>query len=114
MGLSKLHSVCLTLSYCIFFIIISIRSNHFQGTKRKDHALPESIKISIQSIPLDSGSDVKDIVIQFQEPLKLEPASLAIPEPKTKSMIRGLALRAKETGGFGETLTRDYTCWYYW
>ena len=88
--------------------------NYFQGTKRKDLALPESIKISIQSIPLDSGSDVKDIAIQFQEPLKLEPASLAIPEPKTKSMIRGLALIAKETGGFGETLTRDYTCCYYW
>ena len=34
-------------------------------------------------------------MIQFQEALQLEPASLAIPEPETKSMIRGLALRAK-------------------
>ena len=69
--------------------------NHFQGTKRKDLALPDSIKTSIQSIPLNSGSDVKDIVIQFQEALQLEPASLNSPEPETKSMIRGLALRAK-------------------
>ena len=34
-------------------------------------------------------------MIQFQEALQLEPASLAIPEPKTKSMIRELASRAK-------------------
>ena len=67
--------------------------NHFQGKKRKE--LPESIKTSIQSIPLNSGSNVKDIVIQFQEALQLKPASLAIPEPETKSMIRDLALRAK-------------------
>ena len=32
---------------------------------------------------------------QFQEALQLKPASLAIPEPETKSMIRDLALRAK-------------------
>ena len=57
--------------------------------------LSESIKTSIQSIPLNSESDVKDIVIQFREALQLEPASLVIPEPETKSMIRGLALRAK-------------------
>ena len=63
--------------------------------KGKDLALPESIKTSIQSIPLNSGSDVKDIVSQFQEALQLEPASLASPEPETKSMIRVLALRAK-------------------
>ena len=95
MGLSKLHSVCLTLSYCTFFFIISIRSNHFQGTKRKDLALPESINTSIQSIPLNSASDVKDIVIQFREALQLEPASLVSPEPETRIMIRALALRAK-------------------
>ena len=77
------------------FFVISIRSNHFKGTKRKDLALPESIKTSIQSIPLNSESDVKDIVIQFQEALKLVPASLTSPEPKTKSMIRCLVLRAK-------------------
>ena len=69
--------------------------NRFQGKKRKDLALPESIKTSIQSIPPNSGNDVKDIVIQFQEALQLKPASLAIPEPETKSMIRDLALRAK-------------------
>ena len=34
-------------------------------------------------------------MIQFREALQLEPASLVIPEPQTKSMIRGLALRAK-------------------
>ena len=34
-------------------------------------------------------------MIQFQEALQLEPASLISPEPETKSMIRGLALRAK-------------------
>ena len=34
-------------------------------------------------------------MIQFQEALQLEPASLISPEPDTKSMIRGLALRAK-------------------
>ena len=34
-------------------------------------------------------------MIQFQETLHLEPASLTSPEPETKSMIRGLALRAK-------------------
>ena len=34
-------------------------------------------------------------MIQFQEVLRLERASLASPEPKTKSMIRGLTLRAK-------------------
>ena len=34
-------------------------------------------------------------MIQFQETLQLEPASLTSPEPETKSMIRGLALRAK-------------------
>ena len=34
-------------------------------------------------------------MIQFQEALQLEPASLNSPEPETKSMIRGLALRAK-------------------
>ncbi|CAH3130597.1 unnamed protein product [Pocillopora meandrina] len=61
----------------------------------QSHPLPWSIKTSIQSIPLNSGSDVKDIVIQFQEALQLEPPSLASPEPETKSMIRGLALRAK-------------------
>ena len=78
-----------------FFFIISIRSNHFQGTKRKDLALPESINTSIQSIPLNSASDVKDIVIQFREALQLEPASLVSPEPETRIMIRALALRAK-------------------
>ena len=78
-----------------FFIIISIRSNHFQGTKRKDLALPESINTSIQSIPLNSASDVKDIVVQFREALQLEPASLVSPEPETRIMIRALALRAK-------------------
>ena len=57
--------------------------------------LSESIKTSIQSIPLNSEIDVKDIVIHFREALQLEPASLVIPEPETKSMIRGLALRAK-------------------
>ena len=81
--------------HLILLFVISIRSNHFQGTKRKDLALPESIKTSIQSIPLNSESDVKDIVIQFREALQLEPASLVSPEPETKSMIRGLALRAK-------------------
>ena len=73
--------------------LFQIVLNHFQGKKRKE--LPESIKTSIQSIPLNSGSNVKDIVIQFQEALQLKPASLAIPEPETKSMIRDLALRAK-------------------
>ena len=34
-------------------------------------------------------------MIQFQEALQLEPASLISPEPETKSVIRGLALRAK-------------------
>ena len=34
-------------------------------------------------------------MIQFREALQLEPASLVTPEPETKSMIRGLALRAK-------------------
>ena len=34
-------------------------------------------------------------MIQFQEALQLEPASLVSPEPETKSMIRGLSLRAK-------------------
>ena len=34
-------------------------------------------------------------MIQFKEALQLEPASLISPEPETKSMIRGLALRAK-------------------
>ena len=34
-------------------------------------------------------------MIQFREALQLEPASLVIPKPETKSMIRGLALRAK-------------------
>ena len=57
--------------------------------------LSESIKTSIHSIPLNSEIDVKDIVIHFREALQLEPASLVIPEPETKSMIRGLALRAK-------------------
>ena len=83
------------LLHLILLFVISIRSNHFQGTKRKDLALPESIKTSIQSIPLNSESDVKDIVIQFREALQLESASLVTPEPETKSMIRGLALRAK-------------------
>ena len=69
--------------------------NHFQGKTEKGLALPENIKTSIQSIPLNSESDVKDIVIQFQEALKLVPASLTSPEPKTKSMIRCLVLRAK-------------------
>ena len=81
--------------HLILFFVISIRSNHFQGTKRKDLALLESIKTSIQSIPLNSEIDVKDIVIHFREVLQLEPASLVSPEPEMKSMIRGLALRAK-------------------
>lgn len=34
-------------------------------------------------------------MIQFQEALQLEPASLTSPEPETKNMIRGLVLRAK-------------------
>ena len=34
-------------------------------------------------------------MIKFQEALQLEPTSLVSPEPETKSMIRGLALRAK-------------------
>ena len=34
-------------------------------------------------------------MIQFQEALQLEPASLVSPAPETKSMIRGLSLRAK-------------------
>ena len=68
---------------------------HFQGTTRKELALPENVKSSIQSISFRSTSDVKDIVNQFQENLQLEPASLTSPEPETKSMIRGLALRAK-------------------
>ena len=34
-------------------------------------------------------------MIQFLEALKLEPASLTIPDPETKNMIRSLALRAK-------------------
>ena len=62
---------------------------------RKELALPENVKSSIQSISFRSTSDVEDIVIQFQETLHLEPASLTSPEPETKSMIRGLALRAK-------------------
>ena len=97
LGVNKIHSVYLTLSYCIYFrfSLFQFVLHNFQGMKGKDLALPESIKTSIQSIPLNSGSDVKDIVIQFQEALQLEPASLAIPEPETKSMIRGLALRAK-------------------
>lgn len=57
--------------------------------------LPESVKSSIQSIPLHSAIDVKDIVIQFREALQVELASLTSPEPETKNMIRGLALRAK-------------------
>ena len=97
LGVNKIHSVYLTLSYCIYFrfSLFQFVLHNFQGTKRKDLALPESIKTSIQSIPLNSGSDVRDIVIQFQEALQLEPASLASPEPETKSMIRVLALRAK-------------------
>ncbi|XP_027037870.1 uncharacterized protein LOC113666299 [Pocillopora damicornis] len=66
-----------------------------EGTKRIDLALPESIQTSIQSIPLNSESGVKDIVIKFRESLQLEPASFDSPEPETKKMIRGLALRAK-------------------
>ena len=34
-------------------------------------------------------------MIQFQEALQLEPASLVSPEPETRIMIRALALRAK-------------------
>ena len=34
-------------------------------------------------------------MIQFQETLHLEPASLTSPEPETKSVIRYLALKAK-------------------
>ena len=34
-------------------------------------------------------------MIQFREALQLEPASLISPGPETKSVIRGLALRAK-------------------
>ena len=34
-------------------------------------------------------------MIQFQEALQLEPASLVSPEPETRIMIRTLALRAK-------------------
>ena len=34
-------------------------------------------------------------MIQFQETLHLEPASLTSPEPGTKSEIRDLALKAK-------------------
>lgn len=66
-----------------------------EGAKRKELALPERVKNSIQSIPLHSARDVKDIMIQFQEALQLEPASLTSPEPETKNMIRGLVLRAK-------------------
>ena len=77
------------------FSLFKFVLNYFQGTKRKDLVLPESIKASIQSIPLNSGIDVKDVVIQFQEALKLEPTSISNPEPETKSMIHGLALRAK-------------------
>ena len=87
-----LNSLLLLL---ISFSLLQFVLNPFQGKKRKDLALPDSIKTSIQSIPLNSGSDVKDIVIQFQEALQLEPASLISPEPETKSVIRGLALRAK-------------------
>ena len=83
------------LLHLLSFFAFQFVLHNFQGTKRKDLALPESIKTSIQSIPLNSGSDVRDIVIQFQEVLQLEPASLASPEPETKSMIRVLALRAK-------------------
>ena len=46
---------------------------------------------SIQS----QASDPKDIVIQFQETLKLDPASLKHPDPETKQWIRCLALKAK-------------------
>ncbi|PFX12664.1 putative serine/threonine-protein kinase roco4 [Stylophora pistillata] len=66
-----------------------------ERAKRKELALPESVKNSIQSIPLDSASNVKDIVIQFQRALQLEPASLTSAEPEAKNMIRGLTLRAK-------------------
>ena len=34
-------------------------------------------------------------MIKFRESLQLEPASFDSPEPETKKMIRGLALRAK-------------------
>ena len=43
------------------------------------------------------ASDPKDIVIQFQDALKLNTASLNNPdlEPETKRLLRGLALKAK-------------------
>ncbi|XP_022803633.1 uncharacterized protein LOC111340970 [Stylophora pistillata] len=75
--------------------IFSVEALLFQGSKRKDLVLPESVKSSIQSIPLHSAIDVKDIVIQFREALQVELASFTSPEPETKNMIRGLALRAK-------------------
>ena len=46
---------------------------------------------SIQS----QASDPKDIVIQFQETLQLDPASLKNPKRETKQLIRHLAVKAK-------------------
>ena len=46
---------------------------------------------SIQS----QASDPKDIVIQFQETLQLDPASLKHPDPETKQWIRCLASKAQ-------------------
>ena len=72
-----------TLHFCLIF----------QGTKHKELALPEGVMNSIQC----QTSDPKDIVLQFQDALKLDTASLKNPdlEPETKRLIRGLALKAK-------------------
>ena len=59
--------------------------------KGQSIALPDGVLRSLQS----ESHDPKDVVVQLQESLQLNPAALENPEPETKRWIRCLARNAK-------------------
>ncbi|KAL9963773.1 hypothetical protein ACROYT_G027313 [Oculina patagonica] len=59
----------------------------------KEIALPGKVQESL----LSQSCDAKEVVLQFKESLQLDQASLEQPEPETKTLIRSLARKAKDS-----------------
>ena len=102
--------------------LIFVNSPSFIGSK--EIALPCKIQESL----LCQSCDAKQVVLQLQETLEPDQASLEEPGPETKQLIRCLARTAKDSnrldvfehlrentpaGTTGESDIETINCWYF-
>ncbi len=73
--------------YCLNFV------NNPLSVASKEVALPGEVQESL----LSQSCDAKEVVLQLGEMMQLDQASLEEPKPETKTVIRSLARKAKDS-----------------